>query len=99
MSKYIRDDKKFREQIAALADAGLNFPTNPTMTQPANFGGVPAYVRIIESSDRVLSPVVHYEIAPKGRLPEMVAGLVIMVPVALVLLVTLYYFIHFGGAH
>ena len=29
MSKYRRDDKVFREQIAALADAGLTFPTAP----------------------------------------------------------------------
>ena len=28
MSKYIRDDKQFREQVAKLANAGLRFPTN-----------------------------------------------------------------------
>lgn len=33
---------------------------------PANFNGVPAYVRTIEP----------LEIAPKGKLPELVAGLV-----------------------
>lgn len=62
MSKYKRDDKTFRAQIAKLADAGLTFPTAPT-----NFNGVPAYVTVHEP---------QYEIAPKGKLPEFVAGLI-----------------------
>ena len=85
MSKYIRDDKTFRAQISNLADAGLKFPTAPAKLPeyplhfdemetklvgfskndyPANFNGVPAYVRTIEP----------LEIAPKGKLPEFVAG-------------------------
>ena len=53
MSKYRRDDKVFREQIAALADAGLTFPTAPATLSAQ-------------------SP----EIGPKGKLPEVVAGIV-----------------------
>ena len=77
MSRYVRDDKTFREQIAKLADAGLKFPTATGQAcslyrarpcsecaEPANFNGVPAYVRTIEP----------LEIAPKGKLPEFVAG-------------------------
>jgi hypothetical protein len=30
MSRYVRDDKQFRAQMAKLADAGLTFPTDPT---------------------------------------------------------------------
>jgi hypothetical protein len=29
MSNYRRDDKEFKARIAALADAGLRFPTTP----------------------------------------------------------------------
>jgi hypothetical protein len=29
MSRYVRDDKQFRAQMAKLADAGLTFPTAP----------------------------------------------------------------------
>ena len=78
MSKYRRDDKAFREQIAKLADAGLRLDRSIKTAReamveargfnkaeyPANFNGVPAYVRTIEP----------LEIAPKGKLPEFVAG-------------------------
>ncbi len=42
MSKYRRDDQKFREQIAALADAGLTFPTAPAKLPeyPLHFDGM-----------------------------------------------------------
>lgn len=29
MSRYVRDDKEFREKIRSLAGVGLRFPTNP----------------------------------------------------------------------
>ena len=77
MSKYRRDDKTFRTQIATLADAGLKFPTATGQAcslyrarpcsecaEPASFNGVPAYVRTIEP----------LEIGPKGKLPEFIAG-------------------------
>ena len=81
MSRYVRDDKPFREPVAKLAAAGLRLDrsiktTRETMIAsleahgfskkdyPANFNGVPAYVRTIEP----------LEIAPKGKLPEFVAG-------------------------
>ena len=78
MSKYIRDDKQFREQVAKLADAGLRLDRSIKTAReamveargfnkaeyPANFNGAPAYVRTIEP----------LEIAPKGKLPEFVAG-------------------------
>jgi hypothetical protein len=108
MSKYVRDDKKFRAQVASLADAGLTFPTAPAKlpeyplhfdgqhcslfrerpcnecAQPANFNGVPSYVTMHEPQ--------QYEIAPKGKLPEFVAGfvsglLVLALPVAALILV------------
>ena len=83
MSKYIRDDKQFREQVAKLDAAGLRLDRSiktarETMIAPleahgfskkdypTNFNGVPAYVRTIEP----------LEIAPKGKLPEFVAGAV-----------------------
>ena len=68
MSKYRRDDKAFREQVAKLADAGLvlgsfkkeDYPAHmgqacslyrarpcSECAEPANFNGVPAYVRTI----------------------------------------------------
>ena len=81
MSKYIRDDKQFREQVAKLAAAGLRLDRSIKTARepmiapleahgfskkdyPTNFNGVPAYVRTIEP----------LEIAPKGKLPEFVAG-------------------------
>jgi hypothetical protein len=81
MSKYIRDDKQFREQVAKLAAAGLRLDRSiktarETMIAPleahgfskkdypTNFNGVPAYMRTIEP----------LEIAPKGKLPEFIAG-------------------------
>jgi hypothetical protein len=110
VSKYKRDDEKFREQIAALATAGLVLGDNtcslyrarpcnecspvvevpmPDMSEmygstkenlkahgfsmkdyPTNFNGVPAYMRVIEPTRPTL------EIAPKGKLPEFVAGLI-----------------------
>ena len=83
MSKYIRDDKQFREQVAKLAAAGLRLDRSIKIAReamvvpleahgfskkdyPANFNGVPAYVRTIEP----------LEIGPKGKLPEFVAGVI-----------------------
>jgi hypothetical protein len=87
MSKYRRDDKQFRDQIATLADAGLKFPT------------APAYARVIEPSDRVLSPVVHYEIAPKNKLPEFVAGIVTGAALLAGLTFLVKIIMMIGGAH
>lgn len=54
MSKYRRDDQKFREQIATLADAGLRLDRS-----------------IKTAREAMVEPL---EIAPKGKLPEFVAG-------------------------
>ena len=61
MSAYKRDDKQFRAQIAALADAGLKFPTAPAK--------LPEYPLHFDAGCTV-----PLEIAPKGKLPEFVAG-------------------------
>ena len=104
MSKYIRDDKQFREQVAKLADAGLRLDRSIKTAReamvapleahgfskkdyPANFNGVPAYVRTIEP----------LEIAPKGKLPEFIAGLVWWSPFIALGIVLIHWL--FGGAH
>ena len=71
MSKYRRDDKTFRTQIATLADAGLKFPT-----APAKLPEYPLHFDEMETT-RGMSEATDYtplEIAPKGKLPEFVAG-------------------------
>lgn len=90
MSKYKRDDKEFKAQVAALADSGLKLHVGANCSlfrarpcnecgQPANIGGVPAYVRISTPAERVLSPIVHVE-PPTRRghfnLPGFVIGLI-----------------------
>ena len=103
MSKYIRDDKQFREQVAKLAAAGLRLDRSiktarETMIAPleahgfskkdypTNFNGVPAYVRTTEPM----------EIGPKGKLPELVTGLVWWSPFIAVGIVLIHWLL--GGA-
>ena len=103
MSKYRRDDKVFREQITKLADAGLRLDRSIKIAReamvvpleahgfskkdyPANFNGVPAYVRTTEP----------LEIGPKGKLPELVSGLVWWSPFIAVGIVLIHWLL--GGA-
>ena len=103
MSKYRRDDKVFREQITKLADAGLRLDRSIKIAReamvvpleahgfskkdyPANFNGVPAYVRTTEPM----------EIGPKGKLPELVTGLVWWSPFIAVGIVLIHWLL--GGA-
>ena len=104
MNRYVRDDKQFRAHIARLADAGLRLDRSIKTAReamvapleahgfskkdyPANFNGVPAYVRTIEP----------LEIAPKGKLPEFIAGLVWWSPFIAIGIVLIHWL--FGGAH
>ena len=100
MSKYVRDDKQFREQVAKLADAGLRLDRSIKTAReamveargfnkadyPTNFNGVPAYVRTTEPM----------EIGPKGKLPELVTGLVWWSPFIAVGIVLIHWLL--GGA-
>ena len=58
MSKYKRNDEKFREQLAALANAGFKFPTAAAK--------LPEYTLQFD----------EYDIAPKAKLSEFVAGII-----------------------
>jgi hypothetical protein len=123
MSKYKREDEKFRAQIAALADAGLTLgdktcsiyrarPCNecsPVVTVPMPdmsqmYGSTRENLRAHGFSMKdypksVPTPEPVYEIAPKGRLPEFVAGMV----TGALLLTGLYFVVKIalmiGGAH
>lgn len=73
MSRYVRDDKQFREQVIALADAGLVLG-DPTCSihraRPCNECAQPT---TFEESVRV---VTEPQQTPKGKLPEFLAGVV-----------------------
>lgn len=98
MSRYIRDDKTFRAQIANLAAAGLKFPT-----APAKLPEYPLHFDEITYRIRDMSEATDYEIKPKGRLPEVVAGVVMGIVVlgiiALAILAGLGLVTLLGGAH
>ena len=100
MSKYRRDDKTFREQIAKLADAGLKFPSAPAKLPehplcfdgfskkdyPVNFNDVPAYMRTFEPQPDFVN-----KFNPSGLIAGLIFGsLLTLAAVALTLAI-------FGG--
>jgi hypothetical protein len=89
MSKYIRDDKQFREQVAKLADAGLRLDRSIKTAREAMVEP-PAYVRTIEPPTR------------RGHfnLPGLIVGLLYMGIVGTVLgLAVVGVIALIGGAH
>lgn len=119
MSRYIRDDKTFRAQIAELAALKLNFPTNPNKLQatavefpllaPGSLGPgtgrksalypkqwplghVPTAAEVHADNVRVAQArgLVEPEIKPKGKFPEVVAGVVMgIVVLGIIVVLTL----------
>lgn len=104
MSSYKRDDKDFRNRIAALAAAGLVFPTNPDSRVLSG-----RHINAVRLDDLVGETRATMEKAgwkftseepkqkPKDKLPEIVSGLIWWSPLLAIAVVVIHYILR--GAH
>lgn len=101
MSRYVRDNKEFREKIRSLAGSGLRFPTNPdpiviVKVDMAKLEGETINSLRAHGFNTADYPQ-QYEIAPKGKLPELVSGLIWWSPIIAIAVVALHWLLR--GAH